>query len=168
MAYVDLVSAIRVMYQHAFLQVLMRPRVHDSATMSSCTLALANGIIFLARLYDTVVDSHQKSPNCYCSFYFSFFMWLVQNWVTTHSRTMASLVHMHTKPLSNDYYSELETDWMGRAGFAVYPSLTWCLNRCLGQWFFSHYCRHLQRKPVRTDFCCFVIDRKFQLVYNKI
>lgn len=81
-----------------------------TAAMSSCTLALANGIIILARLYDTVVDSHQKSLNCYCSFYISFFRWLVQKWVTTHSRTMASLVHMHTKPLSNDYYSELETD----------------------------------------------------------
>jgi len=56
------------------------------------------------------------------------------------------------KPLSNDYHSELETDWIGRAGFVVYPSLTWCLNRCLGQWFFSQYCRHLLRKPVRTDF----------------
>ena len=30
------------------------------------------------------------------------------------------------------------------------------LNRCLGQWFFSQYCKHLLKNPVRADFffCC--------------
>jgi len=35
--------------------------------------------------------------------------------------------------------------------FVIYPSLTWYLNRCLGQWFFSQYCTPQLRKPVKTD-----------------
>jgi len=32
-----------------------------------------------------------------------------------------------------------------------HPLLIRCLNKCLGQRFFSKYCIHLLKKPVRTD-----------------
>jgi len=84
---------------------------------------------------------------------------------TSHSRTMASLAtlfssHMHTKTRTwkNTVLKITELEIL---------SMHRCLNRCLGYWFFSPYCIHLLRKPLKTDFLLFCCSSMHLLLTKK-
>ena len=76
--------------------------------------------------------------------------------------TISSLVCMCTKHLAMKHklkFAELEIQscawrWEAVLLCQLQSMLTWCLNRCLGQWFFSTYFTHLLRKPANFVLLC--------------